>query len=135
MKLNAVSEGRLKAVHPDLVKVVRRAAALHTDPAVGFVITCGRRSVAEQRLLVAKGASKTMRSRHLPGAKTGLSHAVDFAVAINGKVRWDWPLYARLAVIVKKAAKEVGVTIEWGGDWKSFKDGPHFQLPWGKYPG
>ena len=29
----------------------------------------------------------------------------------------------------------VGVPIEWGGDWRTFKDGPHFQLPWGKYPG
>lgn len=135
MKLNASSEARLARVRPELVKVVRRAAELHTDPVVGFLITCGIRSLAEQRLLVAKGASRTMRSRHLPGKTTGLSHAVDFAVTINGKVRWDWPLYSRLAGVVKRAAREIGVPIEWGGDWKSFKDGPHFQLPWDKFPG
>ena len=29
---------------------------------------------------------------------------------------------------MKQAAKELGVNIVWGGDWKSFKDGPHFQI-------
>ena len=27
-----------------------------------------------------------------------------------------------------------GVPIEWGGDWRTFKDGPHFQLPKKEYP-
>ncbi|WP_049613866.1 M15 family metallopeptidase, partial [Yersinia pekkanenii] len=30
--------------------------------------------------------------------------------------------------------KDVGVPIEWGGDWKTLKDGPHFQLPHKEYP-
>lgn len=135
MKINASSEAKLRRVHPDLVKVVRRAAAIINDPSFGFVITCGIRTVTEQRKLMAAGATRTMRSRHLPGAKNGLSHAVDFAVTVGGKVRWDWPLYARLSKIVKQAARDVKVPIEWGGDWKSFKDGPHYQLPWAKYPG
>lgn len=133
MILDARSERMLKGVHPDLIKVVRRAAVLSTDKVVGFTLTCGVRTMAEQRVLVAKGASKTLRSRHIPG-KNGLSHAVDFAVTMDGKIKWDWPLYAKLSKVVKQAAKDVGVTVEWGGDWKSFKDGPHFQLPWAKYP-
>lgn len=44
------------------------------------------------------------------------------------------PLYAKLAKAMKQAAKELGVPLEWGSDWKSFKDGPHFQLPWKQYP-
>jgi peptidoglycan L-alanyl-D-glutamate endopeptidase CwlK len=32
---------------------------------------------------------------------------------------------------MKQAAYELNIKIEWGGDWKSFKDGPHFQLPKG----
>lgn len=135
MQLNDRSKKNLAKVHPDLVKVVQRAAVLTTEKDFGFIITQGLRTLAEQKLLVAKGASQTLKSRHLPGAKNGLSHAVDFAVTIDGEVRWDWPLYAKLAKIVKQAAKDVGVPIEWGGDWKSFKDGPHFQLPWAKYPG
>ena len=134
MILNASSENRLKAVHPHLVRVIRRAAKDWKDPDTGFVVTCGARTLAEQRELVAKGASKTMRSRHLLAAN-GYSHAVDLAFTIKGKVRWDWPLYAKLATAVKAAAAAEKVPIEWGGDWKSFRDGPHFQLPWATHPG
>lgn len=134
MIINANSEKKLKGVHPDLARVVRRCAADWADPETGWIITCGVRTLAEQKVLVAKGASRTLRSRHIP-AKNGYSHAVDFAYTIGGAVKWDWPLYAKLAKAVKAAAKAEKVTIEWGGDWVSFKDGPHFQLPWDKYPG
>lgn len=135
MKLSANDELDLVKVHPDMVRVVRRLAKDWVDPAGGFIITCGMRTLAEQKKLVAAGASKTMKSRHLPGKGNGLSHAVDFAVTLEGKIRWDWPLYSALAKKVKAAAVSENVPIEWGGDWKSFKDGPHFQLPWAKYPG
>jgi peptidoglycan L-alanyl-D-glutamate endopeptidase CwlK len=69
-----------------------------------------------------------MRSRHLTG------HAVDLGALIGGQVRWDWPLYYKIADAMKRAAKELGIPIEWGGDWQKFKDGPHFQLPWKEYP-
>ena len=61
-------------------------------------------------------------------------HAVDLGAFVGGEFRWDWPLYHKIAAAVKQAAKEVAVPIEWGGDWKSFKDGPHYQLPWKDYP-
>ncbi|WP_084494694.1 M15 family metallopeptidase [Alkanindiges illinoisensis] len=32
-----------------------------------------------------------------------------------------------------EAAKELNIPLEWGGDWKNFKDGPHYQLPWKQY--
>lgn len=132
--MDKTGELRLKEVNADLVKVVKRCEALLPH---GFTITvsCGLRSLEDQKRAVSSGASTTMRSRHLPGKKTGLAHAVDLVVLIDGKVKWDWPLYARLADYMKKAASDVKVPIEWGGDWKSFKDGPHFQLPWAKYPG
>jgi peptidoglycan LD-endopeptidase CwlK len=135
MIITPASEKKLAKVHPDLVRVVRRTAQDWPDPETAWIITCGIRTLAEQRLLVAKGASKTMRSRHLPGATTGLSHAVDFACTIRGVPKWDWPLYGVLAKRVKAAAVKEKVPVEWGGDWKSFRDGPHFQLPWDKYPG
>ena len=69
-----------------------------------------------------------MRSRHITG------HAVDLGAYVAGSVRWDWPLYHKLAVAVKQAAAELQTPIEWGGDWRAFKDGPHFQLPWKDYP-
>lgn len=116
---------RLNGVHPDLVKVVKRAIQLTP---VDFTVLEGLRTVERQKQLVAQGASKTMKSRHITG------HAVDLAPVIDGEVRWDWPLYKQIAPAIKQAAKEVGVPIEWGGDWLRFKDGPHWQLPWRKYP-
>ena len=129
MKLPPSSLSRLRGVHPDLVRVVLRCADDWKDGGTGFIITCGLRTLAEQKVLVAKGASKTLRSRHLTG------HAVDLAATIGGNVRWDWPLYDRLAKRMKAAAKAEKVPLEWGGDWKTFKDGPHYQLPWKTHPG
>ena len=125
-KLSQTSLNRLAPLHPDLVKVVKRAIQL-TE--VDFTVGEGMRTMARQRELVKQGASTTLNSRHLTG------HAVDLiALDKNGKVSWDWPLYYKIADAMKQAAKDVGVPIEWGGSWKSFPDGPHYQLPWAKYP-
>lgn len=121
--MDARSERNLIGVHPDLVKVIRLAAKKSK-----FIVTEGLRTKARQAQLVKAGASRTMNSRHLTG------HAVDVAATVNGEVRWDWPLYAAIAQNVKAAAKELGVPIIWGGDWKSFRDGPHFELDRRKYP-
>ena len=121
---------RLEGAHPDLRKVFMRAAEI-TD--LDFTILEVLRTTNRQKLLVKQGASKTMKSRHL-ASHDGLSRAVDAAPVIDGNVSWDWPLYHRLAKIIKQAAKDVNVPIEWGGDWRTFKDGPHWQLPWGAYP-
>jgi peptidoglycan L-alanyl-D-glutamate endopeptidase CwlK len=69
-----------------------------------------------------------MNSRHITG------HAIDFAVLIGGKVRWDWPLYGQVAEAFKRASKELNVPIIWGGDWKSLRDGPHVELRRREYP-
>ena len=61
-------------------------------------------------------------------------HAVDLGACVGAQVRWDWPLYERLNAAMQKAAAECGVPIEWGGSWRTLKDGPHFQLPWKNYP-
>lgn len=125
MPLDEKSVLKLQGVHKDLVHVVETAAQ-QTD--IDFIVTEGLRTLKRQRELFAHGATQTMKSRHLTG------HAVDLAVKVGDEIRWDWPLYAHLAEVMKKAAAAVNVEIEWGGDWRSFKDGPHFQLPWDKYP-
>lgn len=135
MKLSSRDWAHLKKLHPDLARVIRRAADDWRDGSKSFFITCSLRTLDEQKKLKAAGASKTLRSRHLPGKSNGLSHAVDFALKIGSDVRWDWPLYADLAKRIKAAAKAEKVPLEWGGDWTNFKDGPHFQLPWAQYPG
>jgi peptidoglycan L-alanyl-D-glutamate endopeptidase CwlK len=124
-QFGARSLARLNGVHPDLVKVMKRAIACST---IDFTVLEGKRTLERQKQLMASGATRTMNSRHLTG------HAVDIAPLINGEVRWDWPLYHQLATIVKKAAAELEVPIQWGGDWRSFKDGPHWELTWKAYP-
>lgn len=119
-ELTARDMDRLRGVHADLQRVVIRAA----QNGAKFAVLEGLRSQARQAELVARGASRTMHSRHLTG------HAVDLAATIHGEIRWDWPLYDRLAGQVKAAARDEGVAIEWGGDWTAFRDGPHWQLPW-----
>ncbi len=123
-RLSRRSLDRLQGVHPDLVRVVQRA--IRITP-IDFVVLEGLRTEARQRELVAAGASRTMRSRHLTG------HAVDIAPWV-GTVRWDWPLFDQLAPAIKQAASEEGVPVTWGGDWRTFKDGPHWELPRSKYP-
>ena len=124
-RLGVRSRTRLEGVHPDLVKVVERAIVLTT---VDFTVLEGLRTLERQAQLVKSGASQTMNSRHLTG------HAVDLGAWVTNQVRWDWPLYHKIAKAMKAAAQELEIAIEWGGDWQSFPDGPHFQLPWKDYP-
>ncbi len=126
------SEDKLQQVHPDLARVVRAAAASGLLP-FDLIVTEGARTLERQRALFMAGASKTMKSRHLPNAE-GVSCAVDLAAVVDGKVSWAWPLYNQIAAVMKDVAGREGVPLEWGGDWISFRDGPHFQLPWALYP-
>lgn len=123
-KLGLRSKMRLRGVHEDLIKVVEHAIQLTT---VDFTVLEGVRTIHRQRELLEQGATRTMNSRHLTG------HAVDLGALIYGTVRWDWPLYYKIADAMKTASLELGIPIEWGGDWESFKDGPHYQLPWKDY--
>ncbi len=127
----ARSRERLATAHPDLKRVILRAVDASD---IDIAVLEGVRSLERQRQLLASGATTTMRSRHLPHPGDGLARAVDIAPVVTGQVRWDWPLYRRLAAVVKDAARHEEVTIEWGGDWRTFKDGPHWQLTWKEYP-
>lgn len=124
-KLGPRSVARLRGVHEDLVKVVERAIEITT---VDFTVLEGLRDPLRQKKLVEAGASQTLNSRHITG------HAVDLGAWVDEEVRWDWPLYYKIAEAMKAAAAELNVPIIWGGDWRTFKDGPHFELDRRKYP-
>lgn len=136
----------LDGVHPDLVRVVKRAIALTTQD---FKVICGVRTLAEQKRLYAQGRTApgqivtwTLKSRHLPvrDAKTGgvWGRAVDmppFPVSWEGTpanlARFDAVAKAMFA-----ASRELGVPIRWGADWdrdgnpreRGETDSPHFEL-------
>jgi peptidoglycan L-alanyl-D-glutamate endopeptidase CwlK len=135
------SLSRLEGVHPDLVRVVKKAAALSD---LDFTVLEGLRTLDRQRKLLAQGASKTLNSRHITG------HAVDLGALVGGEVRWDWGLYLKLGEVMRAASLAEKIPIRWGGTWKllsaingpitakilsrSFPDGPHFELPSASYP-
>lgn len=124
-KLSDRSLGRLKGVHPDLVRVVQHAIEISK---IDFTVLEGVRTLATQRKYFSAGKTRTMNSRHLTG------HAVDLAPVVNGEISWDWKHFKPLADAMKAAALAQGVRITWGGDWVTFKDGPHWELPWAEYP-
>lgn len=130
---DARSLRNLNGIHPDLRKVMDQALQ---DAPFAFIVTEGLRTVARQRELVRIGASRTMNSRHITGHAVDLVPFVD--VNADGRVSteemYSWPLYHRLAPAIKAAAAKVGVAIVWGGDWRTFKDGPHWELDRRKYP-
>ncbi len=151
-RLSYASMERLSGVHTHLSQVVIHALDYS---AVDFKVLEGVRSPARQAQLVKTGASQTLNSRHIPG-QDGLGHAVDLGALLDGEVRWDWPLYYRVAAAMRRASLELGIPIRWGGVWdrrladlgstalqlandvaaycsrhagKDFIDGPHFELP------
>ena len=146
-KLSQRSLDKLEGVHPDMVKCVKSAIEWTK---VDFGVICGMRTEAEQRELVAKGASQTMASKHLEGL------AVDLMAYVGSRASWELNLYDDIADAMAQASKTHGVPIKWGAAWsigniaqwnssmegamnsyidlrrsegrRPFIDGPHFEL-------
>ena len=134
MALNERSKKALVGVHPELIKVVELAHDHALQNGLDFTVVEGCRTIATQRKYVARGASKTMASRHIPGAD-GFGKAIDFVPLLEGgEITWKWPAFRPIADCFKIAAQTLGVDIVWGGDWRSFQDGPHIELDRKKYP-
>ncbi len=144
-QLGKRSKDRLLGVDPRMVTVVEKAITISEQD---FSVICGLRTVKEQEALVAKGASQTMKSKHLEGL------AVDLMAYIDGG-RWELNLYDEIADAIRKAAIELGVNVRWGAAWhktlnewdgtaedlmneyidlrrsqgrRPFIDGPHFEI-------
>jgi len=129
----------MKGLHPDLIRVMNRA--LQTSPHA-FVVTEGLRTPARQKELLRIGATTTLRGRHLKQAD-GYGHAFDFYALVDinndGKITFEEMANVRLmlgvAGAIKKAAADEKVAVTYGGDWRKFKDYPHFELDRKVYPG
>jgi len=107
-KLGKRSLSRLEGVNDDLVTVVKYAIGVTKQD---FSVICGLRTIEEQKALVAKGASQTMRSKHIDG------NAVDLMAYCNGGGRWELNLYDEIADAMKEAAEASGVKLRWGAAW------------------
>jgi peptidoglycan L-alanyl-D-glutamate endopeptidase CwlK len=146
-KLSQRSLDRMDGVNESLVAVAK-AAIGHTK--TDFGVICGLRTIEEQRELYNKGASKTMKSKHIDG------NALDLMAYVGSRGSWEIKLYFDIADAVKQAAIDVGVAMRWGAAWhindirhwdctmekayisyvdlrrsqgkSPFIDGPHFEL-------
>ena len=107
-ELSERSLSKLEGVNQNLVLVVKEAITLTK---VDFGVICGLRTQEEQEALVAKGASQTMKSKHLEG------NAVDLMAYLDGRGTWELNVYDEVADAMKQAARELEVTIRWGGAW------------------
>lgn len=107
-KLSQRSKDRLEGVDQSLILIVERAIEITN---IDFGVIQGLRSVDEQIELVASGASKTMKSKHLTG------QAVDLAAYLGSRLSWEITLYDDIADAMKQAAKEKGISLRWGAAW------------------
>ncbi len=121
---SARSITNLAGVHQDLVQITTRALELSPHD---FAITSGVRTPEQQKALYDSGISPVKNSRHLYG------YAVDIGVWIGNDITWDIKHYKTVSRAFKQAAAELGISIEWGGDWDSV-DGVHFELAHSQYP-
>lgn len=121
----AKSLQRLATVHIDLQRLAKEALRVSTIP---FQITEGVRTLERQRYLFNAGKSRTMRSRHLGG------FAIDVVAMPGGVVSWNFDDYTLIDRAFQVASDNINIPYEWGGTWPRLRDGPHFQLPAGKYP-
>jgi peptidoglycan L-alanyl-D-glutamate endopeptidase CwlK len=146
-KLSQRSLDKLEGVDERLVAVVKHAI---TATKIDFGVIQGMRTIEMQKELVAKGASQTMKSKHLEG------NAVDLMAYIGGRGSWELNVYDDLADAMKEGANAVGCKVRWGAAWhiddigswdgtmeeamnsyidlrrsqgrRPFIDGPHFEL-------
>ena len=107
-RLSAASLAKLEGVDTNLASVVKRAIQITL---VDFSVIEGLRTVEQQRILVAKGASQTMDSKHITG------RAVDLMAYVDGRASWELNLYDDIALAMKYAATELKVKIRWGAAW------------------
>lgn len=117
--LSQKSLDNLKGVKDPLMNVVKRAIEISQ---IDFKVLEGIRTPERQKELLARKVTQTLKSKHLTG------DAVDLGALKNGEIIWDKESYAVIAKAMKQAAAELKVNIRWGGDFKSFFDGPHFEL-------
>ena len=115
---------KLKGVDPKLVKVIVEAAKTARTP---FRVLEGLRTAAKQAEYFRAGTSMKNGTTNMSNHQLG--KAVDIVPLVNGKVvTRSWTPFYPMADNIKATAKYLGIKVTWGGDWKSFKDGPHFEI-------
>jgi len=120
------SEATIATLLPEIRPYARMLVQKATAADIRIKVISGMRSYEEQDRMYAKGRSIRDTSI-VTNAKAGYSNhnfgiAFDIGVFEGNKYRGDSPKYKAVGVL----GMELG--LEWGGNWKSIVDQPHFQL-------
>lgn len=123
------NEQFINTLHPRIRPMARGFLAAAKLEGIDLKITFGMRTFAEQQALYDQG--RTTPGKVVTKAKPGQSFhnyglAIDVVPIVNGKADWNSKLWSKIGEIGKACG------FAWGGDWKSFKDLPHFEYPPGK---
>jgi peptidoglycan LD-endopeptidase CwlK len=116
---------KLEDLHPLVVEKARQLIELAQADGIEILVTSTLRSFEEQAELFAIGRVKP--GKIVTNAKAGESWhnfglAFDVVPLVNGKAIWDSPFWNRIGDLGKQ------IDLTWGGDFKSFKDKPHFEF-------
>jgi len=112
-------------LHPLLQMVLDEAIE---SPPFDFGLHEGQRSLERQKALYDEGKSQIdgISCRGYHNYKPSL--AFDFHCAIRGHT-WDPIHLEKIARHIQAVAKRrFNMSLQWGGDWKRFKDYPHLQM-------
>jgi peptidoglycan L-alanyl-D-glutamate endopeptidase CwlK len=128
-----MSSRSLEDLHPMFKPLAYTFLEAAKRARLDILIYCTTRSLAEQQVLYNQG--RTTPGKVITKAKPGESAhnfglAFDGAPLIGGKIDWDSdnPIWTRYGLIA------AAVGLEWAGNWTSFKEYPHIQLPnWEQY--
>lgn len=118
-KFSKISQERLNTVDTQLQDIFNEVIKYYDCS-----IICGYRTEEEQRQAYDNGVSKC------DGLKKISKHQLHLAVDIvpYPTLYSDKNKFYELAGCVKTIAIQKGINIKWGGDWKNFKDLPHWEL-------
>lgn len=120
---------RLDTCHPDLQRVFLEVVK-HRD----CTILCGHRGKTEQDQAFTTGKSTTPWPKSKHNASPSLAVDVMPWYSTEPRVRWDMTNPAtshelrEFAGFVLGVAAGMGVKLKWGGHWRRFFDGPHYEL-------
>lgn len=121
---DATSDKLISQLHPKVRDKARAFINEAEKQGMKLKVTSGVRTYAEQDKLYAKG--RTTAGSKVTNAKSGyswhnFSNAFDIVPVENGKINWNSKNWKKIGTLGKTFG------LEWGGDWKSFVDKPHFQ--------
>jgi peptidoglycan L-alanyl-D-glutamate endopeptidase CwlK len=132
MTFDERSEKNIATLHPRVQKKAREfmrlVVPLMKQKGVDVRIISGLRTYAEQDALYAKG--RTTPGPKVTNARAGFSNH-------NFSTAWDIGLFnGKMYIPESPLYKEIGemsrsLGLVWGGDFKSFKDYPHYEVPTG----